>query len=77
MPGVPSNPSPSATPWRCSACHTLLGIADSDRVEVRYKTAAYTIRAVHGAAELTARCRRCGAPAVFVCASKAEPETSK
>lgn len=77
MTGVPSTISPSATPWRCSACHTLLGVADGDRVEVRYKTAAYTIRVLHGAAELTARCRRCGAPAAFVCAPKVEPGTSK
>ncbi|MDY0059816.1 MAG: hypothetical protein RBU45_08410 [Myxococcota bacterium] len=77
MTGVPSDISPSATPWRCSACHTLLGVAEGDHVEVRYKTAAYTIRAVHGAAELTTRCRRCGAPACLVCSSTAEPGTSE
>ena len=75
MLGVPNNPS--ATAWRCSACHTLLGVAEGDQVEVRYKTAAYTIRVVRGTVELSAKCRRCGAPAVFVCSSKAEPGTSE
>jgi len=73
MPGVPSNPSPSASAWRCAACRTLLGLADGDRVEIRYKTAAYTIQVLQGATEITASCRRCGAPAALSLAPEAEP----
>lgn len=65
MPGVPTDPNPTATAWRCPACRTLLGIAEGDRVEIRYKTAAYTIRVLHGEAEVTASCRRCGAHAAL------------
>ncbi len=61
MPGVLSIPSSSPSEWRCRACGTLLGLVRGDRVEVRYKTAAYEVRG-----EITTHCRRCGTLSRFV-----------
>ena len=51
---------PSRQTWRCPACRTLFGIVEGDRIEIRYKDAAFTVRG-----ELETRCRRCQAPSKF------------
>jgi RNase P subunit RPR2 len=43
--------------WRCRTCGTLLGIPEKDHIEIRYKTAAYTVKG-----ELSTLCRRCNTP---------------
>ena len=52
---MPSSPSSHPTDWRCRTCSTLLGVARGDEIDIRYKTAHYTVRG-----EATAYCRRCG-----------------
>jgi len=57
--------------WRCRKCGALLGVADDDHVEVRYKTAVYRVRG-----ELATDCRKCGT-ANFVDTRSAQPRRER
>jgi hypothetical protein len=46
--------------WRCTACHTLIGIASGESLQVKYKTVLLEI-----SGSVTTHCRRCGTPAGF------------
>ena len=57
--------------WRCRACHTLLGVARGDHIEVRFKAAGFIVRG-----EVTTKCRRCGTRGVFTTSAAGEPSSS-
>lgn len=54
--------------WRCRSCGLLLGIAQGQRVEIRYKDARYL---AYGG--VCAVCRRCGETNAHGCSPVAVP----
>lgn len=51
--------------WRCRSCGALLGVRRGNRIDLRYKTARYSVRG-----EVRMTCRRCS---TFNSASSVQP----